>query len=225
MIMRKWSWLGIIVLIVTLVITTLLRIEQTALLIFLAVIVAIIPFLISYEQKKIKARDLMPIIVLSAMAVAGRMLMAPFPNFKPVTAIVIIAGMAFGAESGFMTGALSALVSNFFFGQGPWTPWQMLAWGLIGYIAGVLTSKNLLNKTWTIILYGIVSSLCFGLIMDTWTVLGFIQPGSFEQAIATYALGMAFNVSHIISTVAFLIPIHKPWLRQLKRIKLKFDLT
>jgi len=159
------------------------------------------------------------------MAVAGRMLMAPFPNFKPVTAIVIIAGMAFGAESGFMTGALSALVSNFFFGQGLWTPWQMLAWGLIGYIAGVLTSKNLLNKTWTIILYGIVSSLCFGLIMDTWTVLGFIQPGSFEQAIATYALGMAFNVSHIISTVAFLIPIHKPWLRQLKRIKLKFDLT
>ncbi len=223
--MRKWSWLGIIILIFTMVISTILKIEQTALLIFLASIVAIIPFLISFEHKKPKPRDLMPIVVLSAIAVAGRMLLVAFPNFKPVTAIVIIAGMAFGAESGFMTGALSALVSNIFFGQGPWTPWQMLAWGLIGYVAGILAVKNMLKKTWAILLYGIVASLCFGLIMDTWTVLGFIQPATIQQALTTYGLGMAFNLSHAISTVVFLVPINKPWLRQLKRIKLKFDLT
>lgn len=222
--MRKLSWLGIIFLILVMFACAWFRIEQTALFIFLAAIIAIIPFMVSYEQKKPKARDLMPVVVLSALAIAGRMLLAAFPNIMPVTSIVIIAGIAFGAESGFMTGALSALVSNIFLGQGPWTAWQMLAWGLVGFTAGILAEKNLLSKTWSLFLYGILASIFFGLLMDTWTILGFIQPLNPTSILTTYSLGMIFNLSHAVSTVVFLLPIHKPWLRQLKRIKVKFDL-
>ena len=75
----------------------------------------------------------MPTVVLAALAAAGRILFAPIPDFKPVSAIAIIAGVAFGRKSGFMVGSLAALASNFFFGQGVWTPWQMYAWGLVGY--------------------------------------------------------------------------------------------
>lgn len=222
--MRRWTWSGIIVLIVTMLVCVKLGIEQTALFIFLAAILAIIPFFISYEQKKPKARDLMPIVVLSTLAIVGRMLFAALPNFKPVTAIVIISGLAFGPESGFMTGALTAFVSNIFFGQGPWTAWQILGWGIIGFLAGVLAERKLLEKNWQILLYGFLSSFFYGIFMDTWTVLGFVQPLTLSSALTTYALGIPFNLSHGISTVLFLLPVYKPWLKQLKRIKIKFDL-
>ena len=222
--MRRWTWSGIIVLIVTMLVCVKLGIEQTALFIFLAAILAIIPFFISYEQKKPKARDLMPIVVLSTLAIVGRMLFAALPNFKPVTAIVIISGLAFGPESGFMTGALTAFVSNIFFGQGPWTAWQILGWGIIGFLAGVLAERKLLEKNWQILLSGFLSSFFYGIFMDTWTVLGFVQPLTLSSALTTYALGIPFNLSHGISTVLFLLPVYKPWLKQLKRIKIKFDL-
>lgn len=222
--MRRWTWSGIIVLIVTMLVCVKLGIEQTALFIFLAALLAIIPFFISYEQKKPKARDLMPIVVLSTLAIVGRMLFAALPNFKPVTAIVIISGLAFGPESGFMTGALTAFVSNIFFGQGPWTAWQILGWGIIGFLAGVLAERKLLEKNWQILLYGFLSSFFYGIFMDTWTVLGFVQPLTLSSALTTYALGIPFNLSHGISTVLFLLPVYKPWLKQLKRIKIKFDL-
>lgn len=222
--MKKWTFFGIIILILIMLVCAKLGIEQTALFIFLAAIVAIIPFFVSYEKKKPKARDLMPIVVLSAMAIVGRMIFAALPNFKPVTAIVIISGIAFGAESGFMTGALTALVSNMFLGQGPWTAWQILAWGLIGYFAGILAKHKLLEKNWQVLLYGFLSSYIYGILMDTWTVLGFVQPLTLSGALTTYALGIPFNISHAVSTVVFLLPVYKPWLKQLKRIKLKFDL-
>lgn len=112
--------------------------EQTAVLTFAVVLVSIAVFFASYEASRPRLRDIMPTVVLAALAAAGRILFAPIPDFKPVSAIAIIAGVAFGRKSGFMVGALAALASNFFFGQGPWTPWQMYAWGLVGYGAGLL---------------------------------------------------------------------------------------
>jgi energy-coupling factor transport system substrate-specific component len=99
-----------------------------------------IPFVLVFDRKKPKPRDMIPMAVMAAIGVVGRTVFAviPLPNFKPVSAIVIITGVAFGPEAGFMTGALTGFVSNFIFGQGPWTPWQMFSWGLIGFIAGLL---------------------------------------------------------------------------------------
>lgn len=113
-------------------------VDQAALLSIVVAVASLVLFFAGYEKSAPRLRDTMPVVVLAALAAAGRILFAPFPSFKPVSAIAIIAGAAFGRRSGFMVGAIAALVSNFFFGQGPWTPWQMYGWGLIGYLGGVL---------------------------------------------------------------------------------------
>ena len=101
-----------------------------------------LPFVLVFEQRKPQPRELIVIAVLCAIAVAGRAALFMLPQFKPVVALVIIAGVAFGGEAGFLVGAMTAFVSNFFFGQGPWTPWQMFGFGIIGFLAGVLFKKG-----------------------------------------------------------------------------------
>ena len=123
-----------------LVVCTLTNADQTALLSLVVVLASLGVFFATYESSASRLRDIMPTVVLAALAAAGRILFAPIPDFKPVSAIAIIAGVVFGRKSGFMVGALAALTSNFFFGQGPWTPWQMYAWGLVGYGAGLLAA-------------------------------------------------------------------------------------
>lgn len=103
-----------------------------------------IPFILVFDKKKPQARELVPIAVMAAIAVVGRTVfeIIPLPNFKPCSAIIIITAVAFGPEAGFLTGALTAFVSNFIFGQGPWTPWQMFTWGLVGFLAGILQNAG-----------------------------------------------------------------------------------
>ena len=103
---------------------------------------SMIPFCMVFEGRNPQAREILLIAVMAAIAVVGRMAFFMLPQFKPVTAIVIIAGVGLGAEAGFLTGAMAGFVSNFFFGQGPWTPWQMFSFGIIGFLAGVIFSKS-----------------------------------------------------------------------------------
>ena len=107
-----------------------------------------VPFLLVYDKRRPQARDLMPIAVMAALCVVGRVAFVaiPLPSFKPVSAIVIITAIVFGPETGFLTGALGAFASNFLFGQGPWTPWQMFCWGMIGFIAGLLHNAGYFRK-------------------------------------------------------------------------------
>ena len=102
-------------------------------LLFLAI--SAVPFLLVFERRRPQARELVPIAVMSALAVVGRTVFSivPLPNFKPCSAIIMITAIVFGPETGFLTGALTAFVSNFIFGQGPWTPWQMFTWGLLRF--------------------------------------------------------------------------------------------
>lgn len=132
---------------VVLVICAISNANQTAALSFLVVLASLGIFFAGYEASRPRLRDVMPTVVLAALAAAGRILFAPIPDFKPVSAIAIIAGIVFGRKSGFMVGALAALASNFFFGQGAWTPWQMYAWGLVGYGAGLLGQICVRDKT------------------------------------------------------------------------------
>ena len=112
----------------------------------LIIFYTMIPFFLVFEKRKPQARELVVIAVLCVIAVASRAAFIWAPHFKPITAIIIIAGMAFGAEAGFLTGAVSGFVSNFIFGQGPWTPWQMFAFGIAGFLAGLLHRKGFLKK-------------------------------------------------------------------------------
>ena len=105
---------------------------------FIIIALAMVPFALVFESRKPMARELVVIAVMVAIAVAGRAAFFMVPGFKPVVALVIIAGAALGAESGFAVGALTGFLSNFIFGQGPWTPWQMFAFGIIGFLAGLI---------------------------------------------------------------------------------------
>ncbi|MEG1887429.1 MAG: ECF transporter S component, partial [Oscillospiraceae bacterium] len=134
----------------------------------LIIIYTMIPFFMVFESRKPQARELVIISVICAIAIASRVAFFMLPQFKPVIAIVIIAGVAFGAESGFLVGAITGFVSNFFFGQGPWTPWQMFAFGIIGFLAGVLFKKGILTKKKIplCIFGGLSTLLIFGGIMN-----------------------------------------------------------
>ena len=103
----------------------------------LMILELLVPFFLAFEGRKPQARELVLIAVLCALAVAGRVAI-PIPNFKAIFAIVMITGIAFGPETGFLVGAVSALTSNFFYSQGPFTPWQMLAYGMGGMVFGLL---------------------------------------------------------------------------------------
>ena len=160
--------------------------------------------------------------VMTAFAVFGRIAFAAIPNFKPTTAIVILSGLAFGPATGFLTGALSALLSNFYFGQGLWTPVQMLAWGLIGLLSSLLRNCKFLNKPWKTAAFGLFSALHYGFMLDTWHVLFFVKSYTLEALLATAGASALFNFSHALSTALFLVFLAMPFLRRAKRIRLKY---
>lgn len=200
-------------------------VEQTALFSMVVVACALLLFFAGYEAGRPRLRDIMPVAVLAALAAAGRILFAPFPSFKPVSAIAIIGGAVFGRRSGFMIGALSALASNFFFGQGPWTPWQMYAWGMVGYGAGLLAQAGLAEKLPVMCGYGFLSGFGYGFVLNLWSIVGFFHPESFAQIVAVYAAALPFDATHAVATVAFLLALYAPWRRKLARIRRKYGLV
>ncbi len=198
---------------------------QTALLSLAVVVAALTALFAQYEASKPRLRDIMPVAVLAALAAAGRILFAAFPSFKPVTAVAVIAGAVFGRRSGFMVGALAALASNFFFGQGPWTPWQMYAWGLAGYGAGLLAQAGLAERPGAVVAYGFAASLGFGFIMNCWTYLGFVHASAGVGLLAVCASSLPFDAVHGIATAAFLVALYLPWRRKLLRVERRYGLA
>ena len=195
---------------------------------------SMIPFCMVFEGRNPQAREILLIAVMAAIAVVGRMAFFMLPQFKPVTAIVIIAGVGLGAEAGFLTGAMAGFVSNFFFGQGPWTPWQMFSFGIIGFLAGVIFSKSKNRKgsreaEWlhvlTLCIFGGLATLViYGLLMDTSTVFMSSQELTWQAFLAVYISGFPFNVIHAVSTVIFLFFLALPMERKLDRIKKKYGI-
>ena len=192
----------------------------------LIIFYTIVPFIMVFEGRKPQARELIVIAVLSAIAVAGRSVFFMIPQFKPVVAIVIIAGVSLGAESGFFVGATTGFVSNFFFGQGPWTPWQMFCFGIIGFLAGILFQRGFLKKTKiSLCIYGgLVTFFIYGGLMNLSSVLMFTARFSKETLIASYISGFWFDIIHAASTVFFLYIISEPMIEKLDRIKVKYGL-
>lgn len=188
------------------------------------VILAMWPFFSLFEKRKPRAREIVPIAVMSAIAAIGRFAFAMIPQFKPVAAIVIITGISFGAEAGFLTGAISALVSNFFFGQGPWTPWQMFGFGIIGFLAGILYKYKIIKNKLSICIFGGLSGYLYGLIVNLWTVLSYGSPITKEGVIATYSLSIPFDTIHAVSTVIFLYILAMPMKEKMERLKMKYGL-
>ncbi len=192
------------------------------------IITAMIPFVMVFEDRKPQAREIILISVLVVIATAGRAAFFMLPNFKPVTAIIIIAGVTLGAEAGFLTGAMTGFVSNLFFGQGPWTPWQMFAFGIIGFLAGLIFRNNrarLAVVRPVLCAFGAVSSFfIYGFIMDTSSVFTFLNGLTWQAALAKYISGIPVNFMHAVSTVVFLYIISGPMIKKIERIKIKYGM-
>ena len=210
---------------VALAVCAFFQVEQTALLTLAVTLAALAVFFASFEASRPALRQVMPTVVLGALGAAGRILFAPIPDFKPVSAICILAGVVFGRRSGFMVGALAALVSNLFFGQGPWTPWQMYAWGLVGYLAGVLAERGAFERPWAVYAYGFLSALLYGFLLNSWYVVGFVNPLTWQGALLVYGAGLPFDLVHGAATVAFLAALYAPWRKKLERIRRKYALV
>lgn len=186
-------------------------------------ILSCVPFFINFEKKRDNAVTVMLISAMTALSVIGRIVFAPLPSFKPVSAIVILTAMYFGSEAGFMTGALSAVISNFYFTQGPWTPFQMFAWGLVGLIAGALS--GVLKKSRMILcIYGAFSGVLFSALMDVWTVIwadGYFNIARYIPAIVS---ALPVTAVYVVSNIIFLLLLSKPIGRILQRIKIKYGI-
>lgn len=190
----------------------------------LAVVLVLVLILGSIELSRPALKQILPIVVCAAVAAAGRVLFAPFPDIKPVTAICIVSGAVLGRQSGFAVGALAALSSNFFFGQGAWTPWQMYAWGLIGYLSSLLSDKGLLEGRWSVLFWGFSAAIIFGLIMDGMHIVGYVRPFTWQGALAALLASLPLDALHGVATMGFLAIFWGPWRQQLDRITAKYAL-
>jgi energy-coupling factor transporter ATP-binding protein EcfA2/uncharacterized membrane protein len=192
----------------------------------LILIQAMLPFALTFERRKPAARELVIIAVLCAIGVAGRGAFFMLPQFKPVVAVVIIAGVALGGHAGFLVGALTAFVSNMFFGQGPWTPWQMFALGLIGLLAGLLFHKkrNDVNRMVLALFGGFAAFVVYGGIMNPAGVILFQPNPTLGMLLFSFVYGLPFDLVHAAATVAFILLISKPLLEKLGRIRVKYGI-
>ena len=181
------------------------------------------PFLISFEKKEHTATYLVLIGALTALSVLGRVVFSVVPAFKPVSAMVVITAMYFGPEAGFLTGALSALLSNFYFGQGPWTVFQMAAWGLIGFFSGLLAQK-LKGSRLLLCVWGAAAGVAYSLLMDIWDAIFADGTVMLSRYLAFVASSAGFTAMYAVSNVVFLLLLANPIGKILERIRTKYGI-
>ena len=213
-------------------ITYKMGIRQYYLTSLMVIIMTMVPFFMSFEQRKPQAREVVIIAVLTAMAVASRAAFSMLPHFKPLIAIVIISGIALGGEAGFLVGSLSGFLSNFIFGQGPWTPFQMFAYGIAGFLAGVIfakkdfvtrsrNKKDLLKLSF----FGyLMIQLFVGLLLDICGILTLASVINLETIGAMFISGLPVNFIHGLATFIFLYVLARPLLEKIDRVKTKYGI-
>lgn len=228
-------WLSLVILLVLVPLTVLVfsRFDRKYYLAGLAIIVlTTAAFFLHFESRKPQARELVILAVLCALAVASRAAFAAVPHFKPMLAIVMLTGIAFGPEAGFLCGAISGFASNFIFGQGPWTPWQMFAYGIGGLLAGLFAMWGILKKApkgWkdVIILavfgfFGIL--LVVGPLLDTSTFFTVATSYDAASVLAVYLAGVPVNCVHGAAVALTMLLFGKPLLEGLRRIQIKYGM-
>ena len=184
------------------------------------------PFFLLFEGRKPQARELVVIAVLCAVAVAGRAALFMLPQCKPVMALTILAGVAFGGEAGFLVGAMTMLLSNLLFAQGPWTPYQMFAMGIIGFLAGLLFRRGLLRRSRvSLAVFGALAAIVvYGGIMNPVSALLWSQALNGAVLLTYYLSGFPMDLIQAIATFLFLWFAAEPMLEKLERIKVKYGL-
>ena len=222
-----WAVIAVIVLIpATILISWQLGDRKYYIASVLIMIYSIVPFFLSFERRKPQPREMMTLAVMCAIAVASRAIFIAVPHFKPIGAVVMITAMAFGPQAGFMTGSLSMLISDIIFGQGPWTPWQMFSFGMLGFISGLMAKAGILSEKKppaNAIIGFLMIFLFVGPILDTSTIFTMMQtPGL--SIFAIYIAGVPINAIHGSAVALGMSLLTKPMMEKLDRIKIKYGM-
>ena len=173
-----------------------------------------------FDRHSTNIRLTILIAVMTTISVLSRFFFAMVPGFKPMTAIIVLTAIYLGPEAGFFCGAFTALVSNMYFGQGPWTPFQMLSYGLIGLLAGVL-SKSLKKNKILLVGYGVFAGVMYSFVMDVWTVLWYRSGFQLKLYLAALLTAVPYTLSYAISNAIFLLVFTKAFTRKIERIVYK----
>ena len=194
----------------------------------LSAVVAIevmIPFFMGFEGRKPQPRELVTIAVMAALTVIARVAI-PVPNMKPMFAVIMLSGIAFGPETGFLVGAVGALGSDFFYGQGPFTPWQMMAYGVAGLLAGIaFGSARLPRKNWVM---GVFCFVCTVLIicplLDSSTVFVSLSNLNWAAALPVYLAGLPISITQGLTGFLTMLLFGNTMLEKLERVKLQYGM-
>lgn len=193
---------------------------------YVASVVAIlscVPFFMLFEKREQSTKRIVILTVMITLAVVGRWAFAMIPHFKPLTAMVVITGMCLGAENGFLCGAMSAMISNIILGQGAWTPFQMMAWGLIGFFAAVFSKQLIANKI-ALIAFAVISGVFYSLVLDVWTVLWLDGGFNLKRFYASVITALPVTAVYAVSNVIFLLLLAEPFRKKLQRVTNKYGL-
>jgi energy-coupling factor transport system substrate-specific component len=188
------------------------------------VTISLLLFYLKFEKKDAKPEEIVLIAILAAIAAIARIPFAAIASVQATSFVIIVSAIVFGKEAGFMIGSIAAIVSNIFLGQGPWMPWQVFSWGMMGLTAGVL-KDIIMNKKTLLLIFGFLWGFIFGWIMNLWSVL-FL--GSGETGLYVYisacVASFYFDLAHALSNVFFLLVFRKGWTKILLRAKKKYGL-
>lgn len=192
----------------------------------LILLISMLPVFRLFEKKKSPTREIVALAALTAIAVASRAAFYMLPQVKPIAAVVITAAVSFGYEVGFLVGALSMFLSNMIFGQGSWTPFQMFALGMVGLICGLLfhTSKYRKNRWILGLSGGLLTTVVYGVIVDTHSALMLSADASLQSILAVYAAGIPMNLIFGGITAVLLVLFGEMFTLKLERLTIKYGL-
>ena len=184
-----------------------------------------VPFFMAFEGRRPQPRELVTVAVMSALVTIARVAV-PLPSFKPTFAVIMLAGVAFGPETGFIVGALGALGSDFFYGQGPFTPWQMMAYGMAGLLAGIAFQEGRLpRKNWVMGAFCFVCTVMFiGPLLDTSTVTIIATKFTWENMLPIYISGFPVNMMQGLCSFIALFFFGNAILEKLERVKTQYGM-
>lgn len=196
-------------------------------------LLSVVPFLVRFERQRHSAREVALLATLIALAVVSRAAFFLVPQVKPVAAVVIVSAACLGAESGYLVGVFTAFISNFIFGQGLWTPYQMFALGMVGLLAGLLFYRKQRSPApsfaYRLALSGagfLLAFAVYGLLVDISTILtAYGNHVTVAGILSVYAAGIPFSLLFGVSTAVFLFLFGEAFIRKVNRIIAKYALT
>lgn len=190
-------------------------------------ILTMLPFFLHFEYRMPTARELVTLSVMAALCAAGRIAFVMVPHFSAMTGMIMICGIALGPEAGFIIGSVAAFVSNFIYGQGPWTPWQMFAYGLAGLLAALLARRHIMGgekRVKTAVIGGLMVLVLIGPILDTAALFLSMTELNGKSIAAVYIAGLPVNAIHGGCTFVTIMILLRPILEKLERVKVKYGI-